>query len=356
MAADVLTKRALNRATLRRQFLLERANLPVELVIDHLVGMQAQNPLDPYYGLWARLDAFDPGDLAGKVMSGDVVRAQFMRATIHMLTTDDALRVHPTTQGVLERVFRSTQFAKDLAGLDLDEVLGLARALMDEAPLTRSELARALGDRWPDRPSSSLAQAATYLVPVVQVPPRGVWGRKGQATWSTFSAFSEEPYGPPVETDDLVIRYLGAFGPAAVKDMRVWSGLTGLRDVFERLRPRLRTYRDEGGVELFDLPDVELPDPETPAPPRLLPEYDNVLLGHSDRSRFFDGDAQPRGWVGNVLVDGVFAGDWRLEGHCLQLRLTEHGMAEDAAVVDEAMRLIDRAWPDDVHEAQVTPF
>ena len=356
MAGDVLTKLALNRATLSRQFLLERVNLPVETVIDHLVGMQAQNPFDPYYGLWARLDAFDPDYLAGKVMAGEVVRASFMRATLHMLTTDDALRVHPTTRGVLERVFRSTQFAKDLVGLDLDELLVLARASMEEAPRTRAELARALGEHWPDRTSSSLAQAATYLVPVLQVPPRGVWGRKGQATWSTFSAFVEAPYGPPLTPADFVIRYLGAFGPAAVKDMRVWSGLTGLRDVFEGLRPRLRTYRDEGGVELFDLPDLELPDPETPAPPRLLPEYDNVLLGHSDRSRFFDGDAQPKGWVGNVLVDGVFAGDWRIEGSSLQLRLTEQGMAEESGVVDEATRLIGCAWPDDVHEARVTPF
>jgi hypothetical protein len=138
--------------------------------------------------------------------------------------------------------------------------------------------------------------------------------------------------------------------------MRVWSGLPGLRDVFEGLGPRLRTYRDESGVELFDLPDIDLPDPETPAPPRLLPEYDNVLLGHSARSRFFDGDAKPRGWVGNVLVDGVFAGDWRIEGPFLQLRLTERGMAEEAGVVDEAIRLIDSAWPDDVHEARVTSF
>jgi Winged helix DNA-binding domain len=356
MAADVLTKRALNRATLSRQFLLERASLPVEMVIDHLVGMQAQNPFDPYYGLWARLDAFDPGYLAGKVMAGEVVRASFMRATLHMLTTDDALRVHPTTRGVLERVFRSTQFAKDLVGMDMGELLELARASMEEAPRTRAELARALGERWPDRTPSSLAQAATYLVPVLQVPPRGVWGRKGQAVWSTFSSFSQEPYGPPLAVEDFALRYLGAFGPAAVKDMRAWSGLTGLREVFEGLRPRLRSYRDESGVELFDLPDLELPDPETPAPPRLLPEYDNVLLGHSDRSRFFDGDAQPKGWVGNVLVDGVFAGSWKVDGDCLHLHLTQRGMAEEADVVGEARRLIDRAWPDDVHEALVTSF
>ncbi|HWB88240.1 MAG TPA: crosslink repair DNA glycosylase YcaQ family protein, partial [Acidimicrobiia bacterium] len=118
----------------------------------------------------------------------------------------------------------------------------------------------------------------------------------------------------------------------------------------------LRTYRDESGVELFDLPEIELPDPDTPAPPRLLPEYDNVLLGHDDRSRFFKGDAIPKGWVGNVLVDGVFAGSWKRDGSVIELELTPHGLTDEQGARDEAVRLADRAWPDEIEEIRVRSF
>ena len=356
MAADILTARELNRATLDRQYLLDRASFQVEPVLEHLVGMQAQNPLDPYYGLWARLEHFQPEELARMTNERQVVRGQFMRGTIHLFTAEDALRIHPLTRTVLERVFRSTSFSKDVAAVDLERLLREARALLDRRARTRAELAEELSGRFPGVDPGSLAQAVTYLTPVVQVPPRGVWGAKGHAAWAPIDTFLGRAYGVGISFDDLVIRYLAAFGPAAVKDMRAWSGLTGLREVFEDLRPRLRTYRGERGAELFDLPDIEVPDPGTPAPPRLLPEYDNVLLGHADRSRFFDGHAQPKGWVGNVLVDGVFAGSWKVDGDTLHLRLTAHGMTEEGSVNEEAKRLAALAWPDEVGAVRVSPF
>jgi hypothetical protein len=135
--------------------------------------------------------------------------------------------------------------------------------------------------------------------------------------------------------------------------MRVWSGLAGLKEVFDRLRPVLRAHRDETGIELFDLPEVDLPDPETPAPARLLPEYDNVLLGHSDRSRFFVDDERPPGWVGHVLVDGTYGGTWRRTDSNLEASLTKHGLGDEAGVVAEAERLIDLAWPDQGMEVRV---
>ena len=311
--------------------------------------MQAQNPLDPYYGLWARSEDFDPNQLGEMVSDGNVVRGAFMRGTIHMFTAADAVRVHPLTTSVLERVFRSTQFAKDLAELPMDEVLDAARVMLEEKPRSRPELGSGLSALWSGVPPGSLAQAATYLLPLVQMPPRGVWDSKGQPVWSLFQSFIAIPYGPPLEIDELVTRYLQAFGPAAVKDMRVWSGLTGLREVFDGMRPRLRVYRDENGVELFDLADVELPDPETPAPPRLLPEYDNVLLGHDDRSRFFTGEAIPKGWVGNVLVDGFYAGSWRFEEDRLQVTL-DVATGDEPAVLDEATRIASRARPNESTE------
>jgi len=356
VTVEVLSPRVLNRATLQRQSLLERSDTTIADMVEHLVGMQAQNPLDPYYALWARLEDFDPSRLGEMTESRQVVRAGFMRGTIHLFTTDDAVVVHPVTADVLARVFRSTQFAKDVAGVDLADLLVFARSLLDERPRTRAELARNLTSEWPDHEPASLAQAVTYLLPVSQVPPRGVWGKKGPAAWAPLQSFLGRPYGPGLSIDALVVRYLAAFGPAAVKDMRAWSGLTGLREVFDRLRPTLRTYRDEGGSELFDLPDIDLPGPETPAPPRLLPEYDNVLLGHADRGRFFDGRATPKGWVGNVLVDGVFSGDWKVDGRRMLLSLTDVETEVATAVREEAARLAELAWPGEVDEIRVTPF
>ncbi|HJS72406.1 MAG TPA: winged helix DNA-binding domain-containing protein [Acidimicrobiia bacterium] len=347
---ETLSRRALNRATLERQHLLAFSDRSVAEMLEHLVGMQAQNPLDPYYGLWARLQDFDPAVLARMTTEREVVRGQFMRGTIHLFTADGAVAVHPLTKSVLERVFRSTQFSKDIAGVDLELLLSSGREQIEERPRTRAELARELTGMFPGVAPGSLAQAVTYLTPVAQVPPRGVWGSTGPAAWAPIDAFLGRPYGDGISVDDLMIRYLAAFGPAGVKDMRVWSGLSGLSEIFDRLRPRLRTYRDEDGAELFDLPEIELPDPETPAPPRLLPEYDNVLLGHSDRSRFFEGDAVPPGWVGNVLVDGVYSGSWKRTGRALEVSLTERGLADEEAVHVEATRLAGMAWPGEVIE------
>jgi hypothetical protein len=282
-------------------------------MIEQLVGMQAQNHLDPYYALWARIDAFRPAELSTLVEKRDALRVPLLRSTIHLVTARDCLTMRPIFGSVLARTFGSTSFSRDIEGVDRDALLTMARALMEERPRTRAELGPILAERWPDRVTGSLAQAATYLLPVVQVTPRGLWRQKGPAAWTTIENWlgrSLEPVGPP---DELIVRYLGAFGPAAQKDIRVWSGLAGLAEVVQRLRPRLRTFRDEQGVELFDLPEAPRPDPDTPAPPRFLPEYDNLLLSHSDRSRFFDGDLIPKGWVGNLLVDGVYVGSWKIE-------------------------------------------
>ncbi len=152
---------------------------------------------------------------------------------------------------------------------------------------------------------------------LVQVPPRGVWGRTAPITVATAESWTgrTRPLDPSI--DAVVLRYLGAFGPASVADVAAWFGLTGLREVLERLRPRLRTFRDPRGRELFDLPDAPRPDPDTPAPVRFLPEYDNVLLSHADRSRF-GFEAVAAAWIappvqGTSLHDGRVFGTWSIE-------------------------------------------
>jgi hypothetical protein len=300
--------------------------------------MQAQNPLDPYYGLAARLQGFEPSELAGLVQGRRAVRGALMRATIHLVTTEDWLELRPVVGPVLTRTFGSTQFAKDVAGVPMDELLAYGRTLLEEQPRTRAELHPLLSQQWPDSEAASLAQAVTYHLPVLQVSPRGVWGKTGPARWTTTEAWLGRTTTTTGSVESLILRYLAAFGPASVKDMRVWSGLAGLRAVAESLRPRLQVFKDESGTELFDLPEAPHPDPEVPAPPRFLPEYDNLLLSHEDRSRFFAGDLVPPGWVGNVLVDGFYAGHWKVSVRSLT-------KPEESELEEEAGRLLTLVAP-----------
>lgn len=327
--APVLSTRALNRATLDRQLLLRRsAGLSVASAVAHLIGLQAQNVKPPYYALAARLEGFDPEDLSGLLAARDLVRIVTMRSTIHLHTADDALTLRPLVQGARDRELHA--FRKGLTGVDLGELASLARAAVEEEPRTMKQLREVLLPRWPDADPQSLAVAARCSLPLVQVTPRGLWRRSGQVALTTAEHWLGRPSDPVPAPDATVLRYLAAFGPASVKDMQTWAGLTRLREAFERLRPQLRTFRDESGVELFDLPDAPRPDADTPAPARLLPEFDNLLLSHADRSRVVPPEYKGRTWKGNFaysvfLVDGFLAGVWRIEEGA--------GEAKDSAVL-----------------------
>ena len=352
----MLGRRALNRALLERQLLLRRAAMPVEAAIEHLVGLQAQEPFDPYTALWSRLDGFRAQELADLITDRRAVRAvAMMRTTIHLLTARDWLALRPALQGVQERGFRTgSPFGRNLAGVDLDEVLAAGRALLDEQPMTAHALGKLLRERWPDRDAASLGQAVRYLVPLVQVPPRGVWGRSGQPVLATAESWLGRSVGSETAPDALILRYLAAFGPASVADIGAWCWLTRLGPIVDRLRPALRTFRDELGRELFDIPDAPLPDPDTPAPPRFLPTYDNIVLSHRDRSRIV-GD--PTDWTvaggqfdaifgrGSVLVDGFVGAGWRVErandrATLVVIPAVPLSVADRDAVAEEAERLL----------------
>jgi len=288
--------------------------MPAEAVIEHLVGMQAQEPIDPYVGLWTRVADFDPMELSGLIEGRRAVRGSTLRTTLHLMTARDFLTLRPILQDVLERAWRSSPFAKDLVGLDLDEVVAAGRAWLDKEPLTTAQLATLLAERWPDRTPNSLAYASRFLLPIVQVPPRGLWGKKAGPKALTVQTWLGRPLETATAADDAVLRYLAAFGPATVSDIRIWSWLTGLRAVVERLRPQLRTYRDEAGRELFDVADGVFVDPDVPAPIRFLPQYDNIFLSHDDRSRILveKMTVPDLVWKGGVLIDGFVAAAWRI--------------------------------------------
>lgn len=319
--AAVLGTRALNRATLERQLLLRRSPMSAPDAVAHLLGLQAQNVKPPYYALTARLDGFAPEALSRAMADRDVVRIVTMRSTIHTHTADDCLTLRPLVQPARDREL--TQFRKGLTGVDLDRLAVLARELVEAEPRTMKQLREELRKEWPDADPGALAVAARCRLPLVQVTPRGLWGRSGQVALTTARHWLGRPAEPaPATPDATVLRYLAAFGPASVKDMQTWAGLTRLREAFERLRPRLLTFRDESGTELFDLPDAPRPDPGTPAPPRFLPEFDNLLLSHADRTRVVPPEFRGRSWQGNTayrtfLVDGFLAGVWRLDADAL---------------------------------------
>jgi hypothetical protein len=320
MTADVLTARALNRATLARQFLLERTERPAVDVIGHLVGMQAQEPHNPYLALWSRLEGFRPDELSQLLLDRKVVRIVVMRGTVHLVTADDCLVLRPLVQPVLDKeIARHPEFAPGLVGVDLEPVLAFVRELVADQPHSGRQLRAALADRFPEHHAAALAYACRNFLPFVQVPPRGVWGRSAQVSSTTAEAWLGRPLATDPSIDDVVLRYFGAFGPATVADVAAWSRLTGFREIVERLRPRLRTFRDERGRELFDLPDAPRPDPGTPAPARFLPEYDNVLLSHADRTRFASDEDRARLFAGErtvrgtVLHDGTTVGTWWID-------------------------------------------
>jgi hypothetical protein len=320
--APVFTRRQLNRALLARQWLLHRHVATAEEAIEHLIAIQAQEPFDPYTALWSRLEGFRAEELSELIESKRAVRAPSMlRTTIHLLTTRDFLRLRPVVQVVQEQRFRTSSFFRNLDGLDLDEVLAEGRRILDEQPRTGNELGKALAERWPDRDVASLGYAVRSLVPVVQPPPRALWGRTGKPVIATAEHWLGEPVGTNDAPDEMILRYLAAWGPASVMDAQAWCWRTRLGEAFERLRPQLRTFRDETGRELFDVPDGLLPDPDTPAPVRLFPIYDNAFLGYKDRSRVlrdgveWGGDAAAFDvfrW-GSFAVDGFIVGGWRHE-------------------------------------------
>ncbi|MFC1444143.1 winged helix DNA-binding domain-containing protein [Streptacidiphilus sp. N1-10] len=352
MATEKLTVRSLNRALLARQLLLAREQRSALETVRFLAGMQSQVPGAPYVGLWTRLLGFDPEEVSALMTERALVRVSAMRGTVHLLDADDALSWRPLCQVVNDRgPYGKNIYRKALSGIDPARLKGTAAELLAEQPMTNAALGAALAEAFPGHDPGTLAWAIRDGLALVQVPPRGLWGKSGQTTSTTLEHWLGRPLDPDPSPDAMVLRYLAAFGPAGVLDAQAWSGLTRLVEVFERLRPQLRTFQDAAtGRELFDLPDAPRPDPDTPAPTRFLPEYDNVVLGLADRTRIAAKEAELGLRTGNgfraaFLVDGTVRGHWSLgftkQGPELTVsafaKLTE---VEMEAVQEEAEKLM----------------
>ena len=388
MTSDRLSLRALNRATLERQLLLRRAAMAAREAVGHLAGLQAQAPLAPYVGLWTRLAGFGHQELKDLLTERAVVRAHLMRNTVHLLTAEDFVSFRPLFQPLMDRGLAGN-FGRNLVGVDLAELQVTAAALLSREALTRVEIGRRLAVSWPEHDPASLAYAATHLLHLVQVPPRGLWGENGQAAWFLGAAWLDglsvsppDPARPENAREQLVLRYLAAYGPATVRDIQAWSGLSRLREVTDRLQhgvgqhgagrhrvgqhgagqhgagqhgARLRTFTGPDGCQLLDLPDAPRPepkDPDVPAPPRFLPEYDNLLLSYAERSRVIPHRRPvplPPGngaTGGTLLVDGFWQANWKIVKGTLEIRpFIRLSAADMAAIAAEGERLLGFAAP-----------
>ncbi len=318
MTDRVLTLRELNRATLARQLLLERESLPVPAAIERLVGLQAQLPLPPYIGLWTRLRDFRRDALADLIADRTVVRATLMRGTLHLFTADDYLLLRGTIQRALDRAFEGIAKRRD-PGVDVEKALTAARRYIAEKPRTFAEISTMLAELMPDSDLGAARYAVRMHLPLIQVPVRSGWSYPANPQFTLAESWLGKPIPTGENLRTLVSRYLAAFGPATVTDIQTWSGMVKLKDAVDRLKPELCTYRDEQRRELLDLPDMQLPDADTPAPERFLPEFDNLLLAHDKRTRVLADAYRSKVYLPGLrvaatfLVDGFVRGVWRIE-------------------------------------------
>lgn len=358
MIEPILSQRALNRATLHRQLLLDRQAMPVLDAVRRLVALNAQDPNPPYLTLWARLTGFIPDQLTRLLYDKRVVRSSLLRATQHLATAEDYRWIRPLLQGTLVRAWRGA-FGRVMNSLDPDDVAATARTLLTGRTLTRPQLRDLLIERFPGADPMAISWSVQALLAIVHPPPSGTWNTHGATPFALAEDWLGEPMDAEPDAAEMIRRYLAAFGPATVMDMQAWSGLTRLREVVDRIRPELCTFRNETGGELFDLSDAPLPDPDTPAPVRYLPAFDNLMLAQADRTRVMSDEQRKRVCVGaaveaTVLVDGRVAAVWSVTtgGGAATLTidpLSRLSAGDRAAIEEEGSRLLAFTHPDKPH-------
>ncbi|NDO78944.1 winged helix DNA-binding domain-containing protein [Kocuria indica] len=314
--SEAVSAAQLRRWTLARQHLIEPATMSVVDLTEHLVGLQAQTPWSWYAGFHARQHPADAEEISSYLGEKHLVRMSSLRATIHLMTPRDAVSLRAMTQPVHDRTLASS-FGRELAGVGLDAVTAAAGELLAERPMTLKDLGGQLSRTWPDTSPSALAMVARYRLPLVQLPPRGLWRQSGPIAYATLEQWLGNSPEPGLSITDYILRYLAAYGPATVMDFQAWAGITKTRPHFDKLADDLITFRDERGQRLYDLPQAPRPTDARALPVRLLYDYDNLLLAYKDRSRFITEPyaARQREMDGvtaqAVLVNGITAGTWR---------------------------------------------
>ncbi|GHO91195.1 hypothetical protein KSF_012430 [Reticulibacter mediterranei] len=319
MAERILTLHELNRATLARQLLLERASLTTLDAIKQIAGLQAQLANPPYIGLWSRLHSFQRDDLTRLLEQRLVVRTSMMRRTLHLTTAEDYMHFRPALQIMYHRLLH-TYFSKyRINDCEKEHLEVTMRSYLQEKPRTNVDLRAKLAEMAPGM-DERLLYIVRMSIPLIQVFPGGVWGVGGSPAYTEAPAWLGRSFASSeMGLRSLILSYLTAFGPASVKDIQSWSGLTRLQPAVDALRAELMVLRDEQGRELFDVPGAPLPAAETPVPVRFMPDFDNLLLAHHDRRRIIADTYRPFVFPGNsmvlptFLIDGFVRGVWKIE-------------------------------------------
>ena len=329
----ILTPRALNRALLARQLLLERSSLPIVAAIEQVGGLQTQYAPSGYVGLWTRLANFPRDSLTAALEDHSVVQATLLRTTIHMVSGREFWRF---AMGVRQaRQTWALRLGPDAADEPaLKAAADRLRVALAEGPRTVKELRGLV---------TGFVGNAGLWVDLVRVPPSGTWQRRR----ADRLGLAEDWVGPPDATEDdglahLVRAYLRGFGPAPWRDIGLWAGISVADAKRGGEGLTLVRHRDELGKELLDLPDSPLPDPRTPAPVRFLPHWEAVLLVHARRTGILPEEHRPRVFrtknpfsVGTVLVDGRVAAAWSLRDGRVELEPYEELSASDQRAVDD---------------------
>jgi len=333
----------------------------VVAAVERVAGLQAQVPKPPFIGLWSRLDGFKREHLVRAIDRREIVRGTMMRATIHLVSRQDFIDWRPSVQPVLTRLMTSV-LGKALPRFDLDRIVAVAEARFDAEACTFAELRKHLSDVFPGVNEQAMGLIVRMLLPLVQTPHAGQpWAYHAAADFAVARSWLGEDVPATAQPDRLALRYLAAFGPASGHDFQMWSGLPGGRAVLEGLHAKLHVFSDESGRELFDLPRAPLADADEDVPVRFLPEYDNVLLAHANRSRIVHDDHRKHLFTRNLtipasfLVDGFVAGLWTIESKVkakkrhVRLVLKPFGKLDKrvrVALADEGERLMRFIEPD----------
>ncbi len=338
-----LSKAALTRTLWLRQQLVpgHRDVTGVAPTVAHVLGLQAQDNLPPYLSLAARVDGFVPADLSDRLEDRSLVRFFSMRGTVHVLTPDDALQLRGWVQPALDRQSATNQTsrpAKHLTTADLDAVVG---PFLADGPQPLTAIGKALAEAYPDVPEEALRHVTRERLPLLQVPPRGLWKRSGGVVYQYADRYLDRPF-VQADVEELVLRYLAAYGPATAADMTKWSLVTRLGPVFTAMHKadRLVTYTDHKGRTLYDAPGAPIADEDLALPPTLLGMYDNLFLSHADRDRIASEEAR-KAWMGvnggvgsAFFFDGLFAGIWRADEGRVSLEVFFTPTKSDQRAID----------------------
>ncbi len=327
MAQTRLTLRQLNRTLLARQMLLARQDATPLAAIERLIALQSQIPNPPYIGLWTRLRSFERDHLTELLEARQIARAPWIRSTLHLVSAADHQRFQSVIQPALVRGLRSFFGARG-ANLDIERLLKIAKPFLEAHQPAIGALRDHLQEHEPQLNKEAMAYAVRSYLPLVQIPPSGTWGAGTRATYTTADSW----LGPTTPSDPsdlpcLFRRYLAAFGPASVMDFQTWTGMTRLKSQLGPTLGDLMVYQSESGRTIYDLPEATIAAPDALAPVRFIPEYDNMLIAHRDRSRILPDEHRKKVFlsagrvIGTVLLDGFVGATWQVkkDKHSLSL-------------------------------------